>query len=60
MSDLIPNVYESHRIVITWTVGDSLTVECEDLEVWEVQAALEQAMELISEDESHDADVAED
>ena len=60
MSELIPNAYDAHRIIIIWTVGDSLTVEFEDLEVWEAQAALQQAMDLISEDENHDADVAED
>lgn len=56
----MPNIYEEHRIVITWAVGDSLAVDPGGLDEWEVRAALEQAIDLISEDESHEADVAGD
>ena len=55
-----PNVYEEHRIVITWTVGDSLAVDPGDLDEWEVRAALEKAIDLVAEDENHEADVAGD
>ena len=54
MSELVPNVYDSHRIVITWTVGDEIVVDKGDLTDWEVVAALERAMHL-TEDEMEDA-----
>lgn len=50
MADTVPDRYEEHRIVITWTVGDSLTVDSGDLDEWEARAALEQAIELITSD----------
>jgi hypothetical protein len=50
-------------VTISWAIGDSLTVDCGDLESWEVLMLLEQAAETIrdaeraeSEAEGEDAD----
>ena len=45
-------------VTISWAVGDSLEVDCGDLEGWEAIAVLEQAAETIREAER--ADVATD
>lgn len=42
-------------VTIYWTVGDSLEVNCGDLQSWEAIALLEQAAETIREAESADA-----
>lgn len=43
-------------VTISWTVGDSLEVDCGDLEGWEVIALLEQAAEVIRDAERSEAD----
>ena len=43
-------------IQIFWTVGDSLEVNCGDLQSWEALALLEQAGETIREAERAEAD----
>ena len=43
-------------VTISWAVGDSLAVDCGDLEGWEVIALLEQAAEVIRDAERADAD----
>jgi hypothetical protein len=43
-------------VTLTWTVGDSLEVNCGDLEGWEVLALLEQAREVIQEAERSEAE----
>ena len=43
-------------IQIFWTVGDSLEVNCGDLEGWEAIALLDQAAETIRESERSDAE----
>jgi len=43
-------------VTITWTVGDSLEVDCGDLEGWEAIALLEQAAETIREAEHSEAE----
>jgi len=47
--------FTPYVVTITWTVGDSLEVNCGDLQSWEAIAALEQAAEIIREAESADA-----
>ena len=47
-------VFAPFTVTISWVVGDSLEVNCGDLEGWEVIALLEQAAEVI-----RDADRAE-
>jgi hypothetical protein len=42
-------------ITIFWTVGDSLEVNCGDLQSWEALALLEQAAETIRDSEQADA-----
>jgi hypothetical protein len=46
-------------VTISWSVGDSLYVDCGDLEGWEAMALLEQAREVIQDAERADAE-AED
>ena len=46
-------------VTISWTVGDSLYVDCGDLEGWEVMALLEQAREVIQDAENAEAAQAE-
>ena len=43
-------------ITIYWTVGDSLEVNCGDLQAWEAIAILEQAAETIRDAERADAE----
>ena len=43
-------------IQIFWTVGDSLEVNCGDLQSWEAIAILEQAAETIRDAERSDAE----
>ena len=43
-------------ITIYWTVGDSLEVNCGDLQSWEAVALLEQAAETIREAERSEAE----
>lgn len=54
-----PDAYVEHRIVIVWVVGDSLVVDPGGLEDWEVRAALDKAMDLMS-DDTEDAEVEDD
>jgi len=56
--DQAPN-FTPYIVTLTWTVGDSLEVNCGDLEGWEVLALLQQAEEVIREAERTDQD-AED
>ena len=42
-------------VTISWTVGDSLYVDCGDLEGWEAMALLEQAREVIQDAEAAEA-----
>ena len=46
-------------ITIYWTVGDSLEVNCGDLQSWEAVAILEQAADTIREIEQGEAAQAE-
>jgi len=46
-------------VTIAWTVGDSLYVDCGDLEGWEVLMLLEQAAETIRDAEQAEAAQAE-
>ena len=43
-------------VTIAWTPGDSLEVNCGDLEGWEVMALLEQAREVIQDAERAEAE----
>jgi hypothetical protein len=43
-------------VTLTWTVGDSLEVDCGDLEGWEVMALLDQAREVIQDAERADTE----
>jgi hypothetical protein len=43
-------------VTISWTVGDSLYVDCGDLEGWEAMALLEQAREVIQDAERAEAE----
>jgi len=52
-SDRAP-VFAPFTVTISWTVGDSIEVDCGDLEGWEVIALLQQAADII-----HDAETAE-
>jgi len=54
--DRAPNFYEPYRVTITWTVGDSLLVDCGNLEGWEVMALLDQAREVIQDAERAEAE----
>ena len=53
--DQAPN-FTPYVITITWTVGDSLEVNCGDLQSWEAIAALDQAAEIIRDAERAEAD----
>ena len=53
--DRAPNT-PPYVIQIFWTVGDSLEVNCGDLQSWEAIAILEQAAETIRDAERADAD----
>jgi hypothetical protein len=46
-------------VTISWTVGDSLCVDCGDLEGWEVLMLLEQAAETIRDAEQAEQAEAE-
>jgi hypothetical protein len=54
-SDRAP-LYVPYVVTITWTVGDSLEVDCGDLEGWEAVALLEQAAETIRDAERAEAE----
>jgi hypothetical protein len=43
-------------VTIAWSVGDSLYVDCGDLETWEVLMLLEQAAETIRDAERSEAE----
>jgi hypothetical protein len=43
-------------VTIAWTVGDSLYVDCGDLEGWEVLMLLEQAADTIRDAERSEAE----
>jgi len=43
-------------VTVTWAVGDSLEVNCGDLEGWEVIALLEQAVDVIRDAEHAEAE----
>lgn len=47
-------------IIIQWAVGDSLEVNCGDLEGWEAIAVLEQAAETIRDAERSDVENTDD
>jgi len=53
--DQAPN-FTPYVITITWTVGDSLEVNCGDLQGWEAVALLEQAADIIRDAERAEAD----
>ena len=53
--DQAPN-YTPYIVTISWTVGDSIEVNCGDLEGWEVLALLDQAREIVQEAEHADAE----
>ena len=53
--DRAPNT-PPYVIQIFWTVGDSLEVNCGDLQSWEAIAILEQAAETIRDAERADAE----
>jgi hypothetical protein len=46
-------------VTISWSVGDSLYVDCGDLEGWEAMALLEQAAETIRDAEQAEQAAAE-
>jgi len=48
-----------YEVRIQWSVGDSLYVDCGDLEAWEVLMLLEQAAETIRDAEQAEAAQAE-
>jgi hypothetical protein len=54
-SDRAP-LFIPYVVTITWTVGDSLEVDCGDLEGWEAVALLEQAAEVIRDAERSEAE----
>ncbi len=43
-------------VTITWSVGDSVEVNCGDLEGWEVIALLDQAAEIVRDADRTDAE----
>jgi len=43
-------------VQISWTVGDSIEVNCGDLEGWEVLALLDQAREIVQDAERAEAE----
>ena len=54
-ADQAPN-FTPYIVTLTWTVGDSLYVDCGDLEGWEVIALLQQAEEVVREAERSDTE----
>lgn len=54
-ADQAPN-FTPYVVTLTWTVGDSLYVDCGDLEGWEVIALLQQAEEVVREAERSDTE----
>jgi len=52
--DQAPN-FTPYIVTITWAVGDSIEVNCGDLEGWEVLALLQQAEDVVREAENSDA-----
>jgi hypothetical protein len=54
-ADQAPN-FAPYVVTITWTVGDSLYVDCGELEGWEVLMLLEQAGEVIRDAERSEAE----
>jgi len=53
-ADQAPN-FTPYIVTISWTVGDSIEVNCGDLEGWEVLALLDQAREIVQDAEHADA-----
>lgn len=49
-------VFTPFVVTISWAVGDSLEVDCGDLEGWEAIAVLEQAAETIRDAERADVE----
>lgn len=49
-------VFAPFTVVISWVVGDSLQVDCGELEGWEVIALLEQAAEVVRDAERAEAE----
>ena len=49
-------VFAPFIVTISWAVGDSLQVDCGELEGWEVIALLEQAAEVIRDAERADVE----
>lgn len=60
MNDDRAPAYAPYTIVIQWAVGDSLEVDCGDLEGWEVIAVLEQAAETIRDADRADVEVTDE
>lgn len=58
-SDRAP-VFAPFVVTISWAVGDSLEVDCGELEGWEVLALLEQAREVIQDAERADVETDTD
>ena len=54
-ADQAPN-YTPYVVTISWTVGDSVEVNCGDLQGWEAVALLEQAADIIRDAERAEAD----
>jgi len=48
--------FTAYVITISWTVGDSVEVNCGDLQGWEAVALLEQAADIIRDAEHADAE----
>lgn len=57
--DRAPN-FPPFIVTISWTVGDSLEVDCGDLEGWEAIAVLEQAAETIRDADRADAEATDE
>ena len=51
--------FAPYMVTIAWVVGDSLEIDCGDLEGWEVLALLEQAAEVIRDAERAETEEAE-
>ena len=48
--------FAPYTVTISWVIGDSLEVDCGDLEGWEVIALLEQAADCIRDAERSEAE----
>ena len=48
--------FTPYVITISWTVGDSVEVNCGDLQGWEAIALLDQAAEIVRDAERQDAE----